>query len=426
MIDKVRIDNLAIFGAPPAFPETLHVGRPNIGNRERLFERIGDILDGGWLTNNGPFVQEFEQRLAALAGVKHCVAVCNATIALELTIRALGLTGEVIVPSFTFVATAHALQSQGITPVFCDIDPQTHNLDPHKIAAAITPRTTGILGVHLWGRASDVAALTEIAVRRRLTLLFDAAHALGCSAGGRMIGNFGSAEVFSFHATKFLNTSEGGAAMTNDGELAAKIRLMRNFGFTGYDRVASIGTNGKMSEITAAMGITSLESISEFIAVNLRHYQQYREELASLPGVRLVPYDASEKCNYQYIVLEIDAGLAQITRDELVRVLWAENVIARRYFYPGCHRMEPYRSLYPQAGAVLPVTEWLAERVLVLPTGTAVGPEQISTICQILKTAVSQGAAIHQQLSKDAHQAASATESTRSTRSAIKIHGNTE
>jgi dTDP-4-amino-4,6-dideoxygalactose transaminase len=405
MTDKVRIDRLAVFGAPRAFSEALHVGRPNIGNRERLLERIGNILDGGWLTNNGPFVQEFEQRLAALAGVQHCVAVCNATIALEITIRALGLAGEVIVPSFTFVASAHALQSQGITPVFCDIDPQTHNLDPRKIEAALTSRTTGILGVHLWGRASDVAALTEIAARRRLMLLFDAAHALGCTAGGRMIGNFGSAEVFSFHATKFLNTSEGGAVMTNDGELAAQIRLMRNFGFTGYDRVASIGTNGKMSEIAAAMGVTSLECLDEFIAVNLRNYQQYRKELASLSGVQLLPYDENEKCNYQYIVLEIDAGLTQLTRDELVRVLWAENVIARRYFYPGCHRMEPYRSLYPQAGSSLAVTEQLAERVLVLPTGTAVGPEQVATICQVIKTAVSHGAAIHQQLSKDVHQA---------------------
>jgi len=407
MTDKVRMDQLAIFGAPPAFPDTLHVGRPNIGHRERLFERIGNILDGGWLTNNGPNVQEFERRLAALAGVQHCVAVCNATIALEITIRALGLSGEVIVPSFTFIATAHALQSQGITPVFCDVDPQTHNLDPRKIEAAITPRTTGILGVHLWGRASDVATLTEIAAHHRLTLLFDAAHALGCSAGGRMIGSFGGAEVFSFHATKFLNTYEGGAVMTNDGELAAKIRLMRNFGFTGYDRVAGIGTNGKMSEVAAAMGITSLESLYDFIAVNLRNYHQYSEELATLPGVRLLPYDESEKCNYQYIVLEIDAGLTQVTRDDLVRVLWAENVIARRYFYPGCHRMEPYRSLYPLAGATLPVTEWLAERVLVLPTGTAVRPGQIATICQIIKTAVSQGAAIHQHLSNVADQAAS-------------------
>lgn len=400
MADKVQVDELAIFGALPAFPETLHVGRPNVGNRERLLARIGDILDSRWLTNNGQYMQEFERRLAALVGVKHCITICNGTVALEIAIRALGLEGEVIVPSFTFIATAHALQWQGITPVFCDIDPRTHNLDPRLVESLITPRTTGIIGVHLWGRACDVAALTEIAERCRLKLLFDAAHALGCSAGGRMIGNFGSAEVFSFHATKFFNTSEGGAVVTNDDELATRIRLMKNFGFGGYDKVTSIGTNGKMSEITAATGIASLESFDEFIAVNRGNYRQYREELMSLPGIRLLFHDESEKCNYQYIVLEVDAAVTQVSRDDLMRVLWAENVKARRYFYPGCHRMEPYRSRCPQARLALPATEQIAERVLVLPTGTAIGSQQIAVICQVIRTAVTQGAVIHQYLSE--------------------------
>jgi len=395
---KSKVSDLAILGEPPAFVEKLHVGRPNIGDRERLLERINDMLDRRWLTNNGPYVQEFERQVAGLIGVKHCIATCNATVALEITIRALGLTGEVIVPSFTFVATAHALQWQEITPVFCDIDPKTHNLDPSRVEEMTTPRTTGIIGVHVWGRPCAVEALTKIAQRRRLKLMFDAAHAFGCSHRGRMIGSFGEAEVFSFHATKFCNAFEGGAVVTDNDELAAKIRLMKNFGFAGYDNVVYVGTNGKMSEVSAAMALTSLESLREFIAANRRNYKQYQRELRAVPGVDLVAYDEAEQCNYQYVILEIDEDVAGITRDELQQVLWAENVLARRYFYPGCHRMEPYRSYFPHAGLLLPETEKLVKRVLSLPTGTSVGSNEIAMICQIIRIAVEHGPELRERL----------------------------
>lgn len=400
MPDENRVEELAIMGGTPSFEEILHVGRPNIGDSKRLLERISDTLDRGWLTNNGPNVQEFERKLSKLLGVEHCIATCNATAALEITIKATGLTGEVIVPSWTFIATAHALQWQEITPVFCDVDPVTHNLDPRRVEEMLTPRTTGIMGVHLWGRPCDIDALAYIARRHNIRLIFDAAHAFGCSYKGRMIGGFGDAEVFSFHATKFFNTFEGGAIATNDAELAARIRLMKNFGFEGYDEVSYIGTNGKMNEISAAMGLTSLESLEEFVNVNRRNYRRYREELHGVPGVHLLPYDETERCNYQYVVLEIDAPVTGLGRDELAHVLWAENVHARRYFYPGCHRMEPYRSYYPHAGLMLPVTEGLAERVLSLPTGTAVGDDQITTICSIIRTAVSRGSTIRRRISE--------------------------
>jgi dTDP-4-amino-4,6-dideoxygalactose transaminase len=393
-----HIDQLAIFGGTPAFEDKFHVGRPNIGERQRLFERISDLLDRRWLTNNGPFVQEFERRITDLLGVKHCIAMCNATVALEIAIRAAGLTGEVIVPSFTFVATAHALQWQEITPVFCDIDPRTHNIDPRRIEEMITPRTTGIVGVHVWGRPCDIEAISEIAQKHHLKLLFDAAHAFGCSYRERMVGNFGDAEVFSFHATKFFNTFEGGAVVTNDDDLAAKIQLMKNFGFHGYDNVIYIGTNGKMSEVSAAMGLTGLESLEEFIVVNHRNYKQYQHELEGVPGLHLITYDETEKCNYQYIILEVDGQIAHINRDQLVQVLHAENVLARRYFYPACHHMEPYRSYFPHAGLMLPETEKLVQRVMSLPTGTAVGPEEISKICQIIRFAVRHGQEIRERL----------------------------
>jgi dTDP-4-amino-4,6-dideoxygalactose transaminase len=395
---KNRIEDLAVFGGAPAFGEKLHVGRPNIGDRQKFAERVSDILDRRWLTNEGPYVQEFEQRLAESTGVKHCIAMCNATIALEIGIRALEMTGEVIVPSFTFVATAHALQWQGITPVFCDIDPRTHTIDPDKVEQMITTRTTGIIGVHLWGGACDIEALSEIANRRGLKLLFDSAHAFGCSYKGRMIGGFGDAEVFSFHATKFLNSSEGGAIVTNNDELAQKMRLMKNFGFTNYDSVNYIGTNGKMNEISAAMGLTNLESMDDFVAVNRRNYKQYEAELKDLEGVSLLAYDEVEKCNYQYVVLEIDEAKTIVTRDELMEILHKENVLARRYFYPGCHRMEPYRSLFPHAGSLLPETAKLTDRVLCLPTGTGIKEEQIGTICGILRMAVEDGGGIRSRI----------------------------
>jgi dTDP-4-amino-4,6-dideoxygalactose transaminase len=386
---KQETIDLAIFGGQPAFSVPLHVGRPNVGNRSRLVERINDTLDRLWLTNDGPCVLEFEKRIAKLVGVSHCVAMCNATIALEIATRALGMSGEVIVPSFTFVATAHALQWQGITPVFCDIDPQSHTIDPKKAEQLVTPRTTGILAVNLWGNPCDIEALEEIATRRQLKLLFDSAHALGCSYKDRMIGGFGNAEVFSFHATKFLNTLEGGAVVTNDSALAQRIRLMRYFGFTNYDKVDTIGTNGKMNEFSAATGLTNLESMNDFIEVNRQNYKLYARELADIKGLTLVTYDDNEKCNYQYIVLEVDAASAVVSRDQLMQVLHSENILARRYFYPGCHLMEPYRSNLPAPD--LPETDRLSGRVLSLPTGTSISAADIKTICGIIRMVVANG-----------------------------------
>lgn len=397
---KTRVEDLAVFGAPPAFEERLHVGRPNIGNRERLMARIGDILDRKWLTNNGTYVQEFERRVAERVGSRHCIAMCNGTVALEIAIRALGFSGEVIVPSFTFIATAHALQWQEITPVFCDIDPKTHNIDPDRVARLITPRTTGIIGVHLWGRPCDMEGLDLVARERGLKLMFDASHAVGCTHKGRSIARIGEAHVFSFHATKLLNTFEGGAVITDRDDLAAKIRLMKNFGFSGYDSVVYIGTNGKMNEISAAMGLTGIESLDEMIAANRRVYRAYWSGLAGVGGIKVARYDEKEKCNYQYVVLEIDPGEGKISRDQVVEVLHAENVIARRYFFPGCHMMEPYRSYFPHAGLLLPETERVAERVLCLPGGSSVSEEQAAEICAILRTVMRKGRQVTAMLGK--------------------------
>lgn len=376
--------DLAINGAPPAFEQPLHVGRPNFGNTERFMRLTEDMFERRWLTNNGPLVQELEQRVAENHGVRHCIAMCNGTVALEIAIRALGMEGEVIVPSYTFIATAHSLSWQGITPVFADIDPATHCLDPEAVRRMITPRTTGIIGVHLWGRAAPVEALQQIADEHGLKLMYDAAHAFGCSHSGRMIGNFGACEVLSFHATKFFNTFEGGAILTNDDQLAEKMQLMRNFGFKGFDNVIHMGTNGKMIEVAAAMGLVNLESIDAVIAANKRNHEAYRTGLAGLPGISLLAFDDKERNSYQYVVMEVGGG-CPVPRDRIIEALHAENILARKYFWPGCHNMKPYRELYPDAGLLLPNTQRVADRVVVLPTGTTMSTEMVDKVASVIR-----------------------------------------
>ena len=375
----------------PAFESPLHVGRPNIGDRERFLARVNDMLDRRWLSNDGPLVREFEQQVAERAGVAHCVAMCNGTIALEIAIRAVGMHDEVIVPSYTFVATAHALHWQGLTPVFADIDEETHQLDAAAVERMITPRTTGIIGVHLWGRAAPVDALQDVADRRGLELVYDAAHAFDCAFEGRSVGTFGRAEVLSFHATKFFNTLEGGAVLTDDDDLAERMRLMRNFGFAGEDNVIHPGTNGKMTEICAAMGLTNLESIDDVTEVNRVNAEAYQTCVDAIPGLRLLPFDEKARNNYQYVVLEVESGSVE-QRDHVVQHLRDNNVLARKYFWPGIHRMQPYRDLYPHAGLLLPATVRVADRVVVLPSGTAVTPDDIATIGRLLAEAMDRAA----------------------------------
>lgn len=389
-----KLERLAVFGGTPVFPLPLHVGIPNIGDKHRLFERIEDILNRRVLTNRGPMVREFEERIADYVGVRHCISMSNGTVALEIVTRALGLANEVITPSMTFVATAHALQWQQITPVFCDIRPGGYHMDPARIKGLVTPRTTGILPVNLWGHPCDIDTTLSVAGKYGLPVVFDSAHAFGCSYRGKMIGGFGSAEVFSFHATKFINSFEGGAVVTDNDELAEKVRLMQNFGFEGRERVGHVGINGKMTEVEAAMGLTSLEAMDQFVEHNRQNYQAYQEGLQGISGVELVDYDERERCNYQYIVMEIDERIASVTCEELLEVIIAENVDARRYFYPGCHRMEPYRSYFPNAGMLLENTEKLLDKVLTLPTGTAISVDEIRKITALIARVVNSGRAV--------------------------------
>ncbi|MFN7915881.1 MAG: DegT/DnrJ/EryC1/StrS family aminotransferase [Vicinamibacterales bacterium] len=390
---KGSLEDLAHFGGPPLFTSPLHVGRPHVGTHAHFQARMDRAWASRWLTNDGPLVQELESRLAGFLGVPHCVAMCNATAALQLLLRASGVTGEVIVPSFTFVATAHAVAWQGLVPVFADIDPNTHNLDPADVARRITSQTSAIIGVHVWGRPAPVEALGALARTHGLRLFFDAAHAFGCSIGGRRIGGFGDAEVFSFHATKVFNTFEGGAVTTADPHLAATLRSLRNFGFSDFDRTDMLGTNAKMSEASAAMGLTSLESFPAFVAENRRHYDAWARGLAGIPGISLIPFDPAHDNNYHYAVAVLSPEFA-LHRDTLWNLMLAEGILARRYFWPGCHRMAPYNA----APQTLPHTEQLSARVLCLPSGGDLPDESIDAVCALIAFAQAHAPAIDERL----------------------------
>lgn len=369
---------------------TLHVGAPNVPSRERFLDLVGHALDANRLTNDGPLVRRLEASLAEYLDVAHCVLVANGTVALEIAARCMDLRGEVVLPSLTFVATAGALEWLGLTPVFCDVDPATYCLDPADVARRVTPRTSAILGVHLFGRPCDVAALEGIAREHSLRLFFDAAHAFGCSLGGRMIGGFGSCEVLSFHATKFFTTIEGGALVTDDDDLAHRARLARNFGFEDGS-VRGLGINGKMNEVCAAMGIANLERLDDIVACNRRNLDAYREGFADVPGLRVAACDETERQNYQYVAAEVLPGFG-CSRDALIAWLQAHGVLARDYFAPGCHRVEPFASaLTGDPG--LPHTEALSDRLITFPTGMHVSVQDVHRVVALVREAAGGGAA---------------------------------
>lgn len=356
-----------------------HVNKPSILNKIGFHENLSKMFLNSVYTNDGPLVRELENQFARFHGVQHAIAVCNATMGLQIVAKAMGLVGEVIMPAFTFVATAHAMNWVGLKPVFCDVEEATGNISARTVEPLLTPRTSAILGVHLLGEPADPLEL-ECLVRSSsysIKLFFDAAHAIGCSFGNLSVGGFGNAEVFSTHATKLLNTFEGGFITTNDPDLARKCKLMRNFGFADYDMVVSEGINAKMSEAHAAMGLANLEILSKLMNRAMRNWLQYEKELRDIPGIKLwKPCRGSVgRRNYQYVVIDVERG-----RDTLMAYLHDHNILARRYFWPGVHQMPPYIGPWD-----LPVTEKLCKRTLFLPGGAALRPMDISMICDYIR-----------------------------------------
>ena len=365
--------------------QAYHVGRPNMPNKEKVLAKFAQVLDNQWLTNMGPLSLELEDRIASMLEVKHCICVCNATIGLELLQRALNLKGEVIIPSFTFIATAHSLRWQGIHPVFCDVRMEDHLIDPTKIEELITPRTTAIMAVPIWGQPCDYVALQKIAKKHGLKLIFDSAHAFGCKSGDKYLGGFGDAEVFSFHATKVFSTGEGGAITTDSDDLAETLRLMRNFGFEQKDTVIKIGTNAKMSEFAAAYGLAHLDALEAIIDHNKQIHKAYKEEFISFDEFKLLDYSFHGVSNYQYVVAAVPAHL----RDSLLEYFHKHGILLRRYFHPACHRMEPYASDDQYSGISLPNTEKISSEIVIFPTGkqmTQINVREFANLFRLFET----------------------------------------
>ncbi len=388
---------LAILGGHPAFAEPLHVGRPNVGSEEQFLALTQQVLASRRFTNYGPLVAQFERQISERLQVEHCVVVNNATSGLALAAIALGLSGSVIVPAFGFIATAHAMRLAGLRVLFADIDPRTHHIDCASVLARIEPDTSAVVAVHLWGNPCDIAPLEQLCEERGMKLLFDSAQAFGSTCDGVPVGGFGNAEVFSFHATKAINSFEGGAITTRDAALADKLRLLVNFGFAGEDQIDSWGINAKMPEVCAAMGITSLASADAIFAHNLRIHDAYAAHLRGTEGLALLPYPRNEANSRNYVVLTVTDAFP-LDRDALYHVLRAENVLARRYFNPAGHQAEPYRHLSENRRLTLPATERACREVLCLPTGTSITIDQVQRICEIIASAGEQAAAI-----RDAH-----------------------
>ena len=381
---KQSFTDFAVCGGVPEFTAPLVVGRPNELPRESFLAKVEAVLDSGHLTNGGPMVAEFERQIAEWLDVKHVVAVCNGTAALQIMIMACNLSGEVIIPSMTFIATAHALQWIGLTPVFADIDPETHTLQPDSVERCITQRTSAILGVHLWGNPCDVDELSLLAHQHDLKLLFDASHGFGCSYGMRPIGSLGDAEAFSFHATKVMHSVEGGAVVTNNDTIAERCRLMRNFGITGLTQIESLGINAKMSELSAAAGLTSLETVPQLIRHNANNLALYQLHLQHINGLTVCLPSEKHSSNGNYVVIRVDENRFGLSRDEIVLILRTEGVFARAYFSPGCHNAPPYAGNPIHTPVKLQTTEGLLTTIMQLPTGGTVNELEIKRISELL------------------------------------------
>jgi dTDP-4-amino-4,6-dideoxygalactose transaminase len=383
----------AKFGGSPAFATGLHVAQLNLPPLEKVEAAFRGIFERRYFANNGPLVQELDHKLAARLGAPHAVCVTNGTVALTILVHAMaseaGPGGEVIVPAFTFPATAQAICWAGLTPVVADVSVETQMLTAEIAAPLITSRTVGILGVHVWGRVCDPESLEHLARARGIKLIFDACHSIGCTHRGRPVGTFGNGEAFSLHATKVVSASEGGFVTTTDPALADRIRVIRNFHAIPGSRAEHLRMNGKMSEAQAALALLSLDELEKNIADNRARHEAYRRGLADLDGVTMVEPMAGDVSNYQYVVIRIEHGRFGLHRDHLFHMLMAENVICRRHFYPGLHRMQPFATLPQVRASSFPGTEHLCDTLLQLPTGQPISIAHVDAICDLIRDMVS-------------------------------------
>jgi dTDP-4-amino-4,6-dideoxygalactose transaminase len=371
-------DRPAFLGGRPLFPDGLPLARPAVADPDKVAKTAHAILTSGVLTN-GPTVRELEARAAEYLGVQHCVAVASCTAGLMLVLRGSRLSGDVVLPSFTFSATAHAVAWNGLRPVFADIRPESLLLDPDAAARATGMRTSAILATHIYGAPCDVEELAEVATRNGIRLFFDAAHAFGSRRGATMVGGFGDAEVFSLSPTKVLIAGEGGIIATNDDILAERCRIGRDYGNPGDYDTRFVGLNARMSELHAATALASFDDLEERIAERNRLAARYRTVLGGLPGIAFPQVADGDRSVYKDFTVLLDADSFGMDADGVAKALAAEGVQTRRYYAPPVHRQRAYRSLAPANGS-LPVTDAAAARALTLPLWTGMDDEQIDGV----------------------------------------------
>jgi dTDP-4-amino-4,6-dideoxygalactose transaminase len=346
---------------------------------------LEDIWERKWLTNNGFYHQELEKALGEYLKVPYISLFTNGTLPLMAALRALEITGEVITTPYSFVATAHALWWSGIKPVFVDVEEKTGNLDPAKIEAAITSRTTAILPVHVYGTPCNTEAIQQIADKYGLKVIYDAAHAFGVEKDGESILNTGDISTLSFHATKTYNTAEGGALVCHEKAMKEKIDYLKNFGFDAETNVVMPGINGKMDEIRSALGLLNLKYVDHAIKERQKIASLYCQKLKNVQGLTMIDKISSVRSNYTYFPVFIDKDVYGMSRDELYEKLKSHNIYGRRYFYPLISTFSPYRDLDSAKPENLPVAVKLADRVLCLPMYADLQIEDVEKICGLVK-----------------------------------------
>ena len=369
------------------FEEPVYVTRPVFPKLEEVTAKLREIWDSKWLTNNGPQHHKLEQELQEYLKVPCLSLFNNGTIALMVACQSLRLSGDVITTPFTFAATPHVLSWNNIRPIFCDIDPVTMNIDAAKIESMITPQTTAILAVHVFGTPCDVEKIQAVADKYGLKVVYDAAHAFGVEINGQGIGNFGDISMMSFHATKLYHTVEGGALMHGDKNLKARIDLLKNFGIKNEEEVVMPGINGKMNEVQAAIGQIMLGYVEQERAKRQVLGRVYDEELQDVPGIALMPETLGNvRLNHQYYVIRIDEKAFGRSRDFVYDEFKKYNVFARKYFHPLCSEYTCYRQLPSAAPEKLPVAEKVGREVLSMPMYGDLTADDVRKICHIMKS----------------------------------------
>ena len=360
--------------------DIITVTSPLLPNLDEFTESLKEIWESKWITNNGQFHQKLEAALAEYLKVPYVSLFTNGTLPLLTALQALRITGEVITTPYSFVATTHGLWWNGIKPVFVDIDPSTGNIDPQRIEAAITPRTTAILPVHVYGKPCDTEAIQSIADKYGLKVIYDAAHAFGVEVNGESLLNAGDMSTLSFHATKVFNTIEGGAMVMHDEKTKQRIDYLKNFGFANEVEVVGPGINSKMDEIRSAYGLLNLKQVDAAIAARQKVAVAYREALRNVDGISFWDDMPGVRHNYSYFPIFVDAEKYGMTRDELYMKMKDQGVWSRRYFYPLISEFSTYRGLESSRPENLPNAHMMADTVICLPMHHALREEEINRI----------------------------------------------